>query len=181
MRQIKLSLLVLTTILAANLPAYANDQPSTTNPQIAQANPTDLIGVGVSIINSLINPPSRSAEINADAEVRKAKIAADAEVAKEKLRIEAGKSTDRVTPVLDKWGVTRVACAPGLVFVNGITTDTVCIQPSKAMGAGYYDYDSAKQQLVRNSAEVREVRDIQNTQTTKVSSPTVNPRRQQGF
>ena len=53
MRQIKLSLLVLTTILAANLPAYANDQPSTANPQIAQANPTDLIGVGVSIINIL--------------------------------------------------------------------------------------------------------------------------------
>jgi hypothetical protein len=110
-----------------------------------------LIGVGASIINNLINPPTRSAEISADAEVKKAKIAAEAEIAKEKLRIEAGKSTDRVTPVLNQWGVARVACAPGLAFVNGITTDTVCIQPSNSMPAGYYTYDSAKQQLLRTN------------------------------
>jgi hypothetical protein len=199
MRQLKFSLLALTTILATSLPTYAQDQSSsTTQPtsttqststtqtnSVAQTGSTDLIGVGVNIINSLINPPSRSAEINADAEVRKAKIAADAEIAKEKLRIEASKSTDRVTPVLNQWGVARVACAPGLVFINGITTDTVCLQPSAAMTAGYYTYDSTKQQLVRTSANVQNVNNtsvqnvqnvqtIRNVQTTKISSPNGN-------
>ena len=133
MRQIKSSLLVL-IILAVGLPASAQNQPPANTP-VVQASPTDLIGVGVSIINSFINPPSRAAEINAETEVKKAKIAADAEVAKEKLRLEASKSTDRITPVLDKWRVVRIAYAPGLVFVNGITTDTVCIQPNKNMSA----------------------------------------------
>lgn len=202
MRQITLSLLILTTIFAGTLPATANNghsrqQPGSppVNSSIAQATQVDLIGVGASIINSLINPPSRAAEINADAEVKKAKIAAEAEITKEKLRIEASKSTDRVTPVLDKWGVTRVACAPGLVFVNGITTDTVCIQPEKNMSAGYYTYDSAKQQLVKNSSDNnvqstqtiqnnQNIQTIQNDRTTKISSPR-NPRnrvdREQGF
>ena len=208
MRPITLSLLILTTIFAGTLPATADDRHSpqqpasaTGNNLIAQATQVDLIGVGASIINSLINPPSRAAEINADAEVKKAKIAAEAEITKEKLRIEASKSADRVTPVLDKWGVTRVACAPGLVFVNGITTDTVCIQPDKNMSAGYYTYDSAKQQLVKNSNDNnghstqntqtiqtnqndRNIQTIQNNQTTKISSPRT-PRnrvdREQGF
>ncbi len=200
MRQIKVSLLILTTIFVGTLPATATEghspqQPGSPTNLIAQATQTDLIGVGASIINSLLNPPSRAAEINADAEVKKAKIAADAEIVKEKLRIEASKSTDRVTPVLDKWGVTRVACAPGLVFVNGITTDTVCIQPDKNMSAGYYTYDSAKQQLVRNSSDNNvqttqttqtdsNTQVIQNNQTTRISSPR-NPRtnssREQGF
>jgi hypothetical protein len=210
MRQITLSLLILTTIFTGALPATANDGHSrpqlgspTANNLIAQATQVDLIGVGASIINSLINPPSRAAEINADAEVKKAKIAADAEIVKEKLRIEASKSTDRVTPVLDKWGVTRVACAPGLVFVNGITTDTVCIQPDKNMSAGYYTYDSAKQQLVKNSGDNvqnnqntqtlqntqtiqnnQNIQTIQTNQTTRITSPR-NPQnrvdREQGF
>ena len=167
MRQIKNSLLVL-IILAVGLPASAQNQPPTADALVAQASPTDLIGVGVSIINSLINPPGRAAEINAETEVKKAKIAADAEVAKEKLRLEASKSTDRITPVLDKWGVVRIACAPGLVFINGITTDTVCIEPNKNMSAGYYTYDGVKQQLVKNS------NNVQTTQTTKVSNTNSN-------
>ena len=177
MRQLKLSLLTLTTILAISLPTYAQDQQSNTQQTttVAQASSTDLIGVGASLINSLLNPPSRSAEINADAEVKKAKIAAEAEITKEKLRIEASKSTDRVTPVLNQWGVTRVACGPGLVFVNGITTDTVCIQPSNAMAAGYYTYDSAKQQLLRNngtSVQTNNNNSANNSAPTNNNTPT---------
>ncbi|WP_309739092.1 MULTISPECIES: hypothetical protein [unclassified Chamaesiphon] len=170
----KLSLLVLSTLLIAGSPAYSATQPT------ANLNPTpnktllaqqdrapDLITVGVSLINSLINPPSRSAQINADAEVKKAKIAADADIAKEKLRIEASQNTDRVAPVLNQWGVTRIACAPGLVFINGITTDTVCIQPSADINPGYYSYDSARKQLIRNSSSVQTT---QNTQQTRVSN-----------
>ncbi len=201
MRHIKLSLLILTAILAGTSPAFANDGRSQSQPTptatnlIAQATQVDLIGVGANIINSLINPPSRAAEINADAEVKKAKIAAEAEITKEKLRIEASKSADRVTPVLDKWGVTRVACGPGLVFVNGITTDTVCIQPNQSMSAGYYTYDAVKQQLVRTSNDnnvqntqtiqnTQNTQTIQNTQTTRISNPRIprtSPSREQGF
>lgn len=182
MRQIKLSLLILTTILAASLPADAQDRSSNTT-LIAQVNSTDLISVGASIINGLINPPSRSAEITADAEVRKAKIAADAEIAKEKLRIEASKSTDRVTPVLNQWGVAQVACAPGLVFINGITSDTICIQPNSSMTAGYYTYDSGKQQLVRNSANAQNTSstNVQNVQSTRISNPTSSSSSDRGF
>ena len=162
----RLSLLIISTLLIASSPAYANTtpklEPTTNKTLLAQSSP-DLITVGVSLLNSLINPPSRSAEINADTEVKKAKIAADAEIVKEKLRIDASKSTDRVTPVLNQWGVARISCAPGLVFINGITTDTVCIQPTADINPGYYSYDSARQQLVRNSSSVQTTQNIQTT------------------
>lgn len=171
MRQTKL-ILTLTALLTISLPASAN-QPSAARPAaqmpstnlVAQtATTTDLIGIGATLINSWINPPSRSAEITADAEVKKAKIAADAEVAKEKLRLEASKNTDKVTPVLEQWGVARTNCAPDTVFINGITTDTICVQPSASLTAGYYTYDRTKQQLVRTSSN------IQTVQTTRVST-----------
>jgi hypothetical protein len=175
MHQTKLSLFILTTLLATSLPAYAHRasvaqlevQTPKTNLIAQTATTTDLIGVGVTLINRWIDPPSRSAEITADAEVKKAKIAADADIAKEKLRLEASKNTDRVTPVLEQWGVTRTNCAPDTVFINGITTDTICVQPSASLSAGYYTYDRTKQQLVRTSNNVQTV---QSVQTTRVST-----------
>jgi hypothetical protein len=166
----RLSLLILSTLLIASSPAYSTTEPTakldpTPNKTLLaqQAPAPDLITVGASLLNSLLNPPSRSAQINADAEVKKAKIAADADIAKEKLRIEASQNIDRVAPVLNQWGVARIACAPGLVFINGITTDTVCIQPSTDINPGYYSYDSARQQLIRNSASVQTTQNIQQT------------------
>ena len=175
MHQTKLSLLILTALLTTSLPAYANrdsaarleTQMPKTNLVAQTATTTDLIGVGATLINNWINPPSRSAEITADAEVKKAKIAADADIAKEKLRIEASKSEDRVTPVLEKWGVARTNCASDTVFITGITTDTVCVQPNTSLTAGYYTYDRTKQQLVRTNNNVQTV---QNVQTTRVST-----------
>jgi hypothetical protein len=175
MHHTKLSLLTLITLLTASLPAYANrpsaarleSQTPKANLVAQTATTTDLIGVGATLINSWINPPSRSAEITADAEVKKAKIAADADIAKEKLRIEASKNADRVTPVLEQWGVTRANCAPDTVFINGITTDTICVQPSTSLTAGYYTYDRTKQQLIRTSNSSGAV---QNVQTTRVST-----------
>jgi hypothetical protein len=145
MRQIKLSLLVLTTILATSLSIHA-DRASAQEapPQV------DLIGVGAQLLNGLLNPPSRTAEINGEVEVRKAKIAADAEIQKEKLRIEASKTTDKVTPILNQWNVARIPCGSGVVVIN-IGNDTVCIQPDGKTPAGYYTFDSAKQKLVRSS------------------------------
>ncbi len=156
MHQHQFTLLVSIAILTTSLPTLAQqsgstDQPAANQP-VAQSQPTttDLIGVGTTLLNNIFNPPSRSAEIAADAEVKKAKIAAEAEIAKEKLRLEANK-TDKVTPLLTQWGVTRVNCSPGLVFINGLGNDTVCLQPSAALKSGSYTYDSTKQQLVRNN------------------------------
>lgn len=179
MHQPKLSLLVVATILAASLfthtdRAFAQNQPTT----------IDIIGVGATILNNWLNPPSRNAEIAADAEIRKAKIAADAEVAKEKMRIDASRGIGPSSEILDKWGVAQVPCAPGLVFINGVTNDTICIRPSKAISAGYYTYDTAKQQLVKNNQNSpspsnrstpqpsrENIQTVQNTQTTRVSNP----------
>jgi hypothetical protein len=219
MHQAKLSLLVITAILATNLPAQAQ-------PAGGEGQSTDLIGAGVSLLKNLLDPPSRKAEISADTELKKAKIAAEAEITKEKMRLEAtkaadadakkekaqveakkatdadakkatdadatkaadaddkkektqleAKNADKVTPVLTKWGVSRVNCAPGLVFISGLGNDTVCIQPSPSMVAGAYTYDSAKQQLVRTSggtastatSEKNDGETIQKVQSSRVS------------
>ena len=175
MRQPQLSLLVIGTILVASLSTH-------TDRVFAQNAPTvvDLIGVGATILNNWINPPNRGAEIAADADIRKAKIAADAEIAKEKLRIDASRGIGTSNPILERWGVSQVPCAPGLVFINGVTNDTICIQPSKAIGAGYYTYDTAKQKLIENSQNRPNtpttpspvnVQTVQNIQTTKISNP----------
>jgi hypothetical protein len=141
MNRTKLSLLVaIVTVLATSLPASAQLSSGEVN----------LIGIGASIVNSLINPPHRDAEIKAEAEVKKAKIAAEAEIAKEKLRLAA----DKVTPVLNQWGVSRVSCAPGLVFINGIDANTVCLQPSGTLAAGYYTYNNEKSQLIRTGGAI---------------------------
>jgi len=179
MRQAKLSLLVITTIiLATSLPTHA--QPA------GEAQSTDLIGAGVSLIKNLLDPPSRKAELSADTELKKAKIAAEAEITKEKLRIEATKAADaeakkeksqleatknadKVTPLLTQWGVSRVNCAPGLVFISGLGSDTVCIQPSPSMGAGAYTYDSAKQQLVRSGGTASTASTASSSSTTATS------------
>jgi hypothetical protein len=143
MRQIKFSLLLLTTILATSLSIYAD-------PASAEQAPVqlDLLGAGVQLFTNLIN--GNPAQTAADAEVRKAEIAAKAEVEKERMRIEANKSTDTLTPVLNKWGVAKIPCGAGVVVIN-IGTDTVCIQPDGKTPSGYYTFDSAKQKLVRSS------------------------------
>jgi hypothetical protein len=182
MHQIKLSLLIFATLLTASWPACAyqlsvqpQQQPATKSSRlIADVTSTDFISGGITLLNNLLNPPHRSAEINADTEIRKAKIAAEAEIAKERMRIEASQNTDRVTPVLNQWGVARTNCAPGLVFINGLTTDTVCIQPSQTIAAGYYDYDSAKQQLVRTISTTQIVQ-------SKPITRTINSARDRGF
>jgi hypothetical protein len=182
MRHIKLSLLILLSLSTASWPAFAaqlsgsqQQQPTTTSRVlIADITSTDFISGGITLLNNLLNPPHRSAEINADTEIRKAKIAAEAEIAKERMRIEASRNMDRVTPVLNQWGVARTNCAPGLVFINGLTTDTVCIQPSQTIAAGYYDYDSARQQLIKTISNHQIVR-------SKPILSTINAARDSGF
>ncbi len=133
MNRNKLSLvLAIVTILSTGLPASAELAPGDVN----------LIGIGVGLLNNLFNPPHRAAEINADLELKKAKINAEAEIEREKLRIAA--TADKVSPVLNKWGVARVGCTPGVVFINGLdpNANTVCVQPNQAMTPGYYTYNN---------------------------------------
>jgi hypothetical protein len=130
-----IAILTITTILATHLPA--------------QAQQIDLVNASISVFNSLVNPPHRAEEIRAEAEIKKAKINAQMELDREKMRIEANKSIDRAAPLLNQWGATRIPCTPGVVFVNGITTDTVCINPSGAIPSGYYSYSSGNNLLVR--------------------------------
>ena len=102
-----------------------------------------------SVINGILSPPHRTAEINARADVEKEKLRQQAEVEKAKIAAEATKNTDRVAPVLTQWGVNRVNCAPGVAFINGLSTDTVCINPTGKIQAGYYNYSPDRQLLVR--------------------------------
>ncbi len=145
MNRNKLSLLLaIVTILSTGLPASAQLGPGEVN----------LIGIGVNFLTNLINPPHRTAEINADVEMRKAKMAADIDMEREKLRIAA--TADRVSPVLSKWGVTRVDCAPELVFITGIdpNANTVCIQPNQTFTPGYYTYNQQQGVLSRTISTV---------------------------
>jgi hypothetical protein len=155
MNRTKLSLLLaIVTTVSTSLPASAQMSSGEVN----------LIGIGVSLVNSLINPPHRDAEIKADAEVKKAQIAAETEITKEKLRIAA----DKVTPMLNQWGVSRVSCAPGLVFINGIDANTVCVQPTGSISAGYYTYNSEKSQLLRTGGTISQT--TQSIRTTRVTA-----------
>jgi hypothetical protein len=155
-------------MVTTSLPAHAQQSP-------------DLFSAGASILNSLINPPHRAAEIAADAEIRKAKIAADAEITKEKMRIEASQTADKVAPILSQWGVSRVNCAPDSVFINGITADTVCIQPNANMTTGYYSYDGEKKQLIRNNSSSVPQTASRSTPPNTISTTAVNTRPVQGF
>jgi hypothetical protein len=145
MNRNKLSLLLaIITILSTGLPASAQLTSGDIN----------LINIGVGLFNSIINPPHRAAEINAEVELKKAKMAADVDIEREKLRIEA--TADKVGPVLNKWGVARVGCTPGVVFINGLdpNANTVCVQPNQVITPGYYTYNNQHGVLSRNISTV---------------------------
>ncbi len=136
-------LLACMTILVISVPASAQQGPS---------GDVNLFGVGVSLLNNLLYPPHRAAEITAEAEIKKAKIQAESEIQKARMQIEASASADKVSPLLDRWGVSRVNCTtPGLAFIN-IDTSTICVQPNAKISAGYYTYNSEKNQLLRTSS-----------------------------
>jgi hypothetical protein len=163
MNRTKLSLLLaIVTTFSTSLPASAQLSSGDVN----------IIGIGAGILSGILNPPHRASEIQADAEIKKAKIAADMELEREKLRIAATQSEDKVTPVLKQWGVSRVLCAPGLVFINGIDglSNTVCLQPTQSISAGYYTYDTNKRQLLRTSSTIE-----QKTQTAPPAAPAATP------
>ncbi len=164
MNRYKLSLLI------ACIATFATCLPASAQLQAGEIN---LIGIGVGFIGGLLNPPHRATEIAAEAEVRKAKIMANLEIEREKLRIAA--NADKITPILNRWGVNRVTCAPDLVTINGLdpTGGSVCIQPSETMAAGYYNYDAAKSLLLRTNTSVTQTTQTIRTNNRVTSSQTV--------
>jgi hypothetical protein len=102
-----------------------------------------------SVINGILSPPHRQAEITANANVEMEKLRQNARIEKAKITAEAGKTVDRVAPILTQWGVNRVNCAPGVAFINGLSTGTVCLNPTASIPVGYYNYSPDRQQLVR--------------------------------
>jgi hypothetical protein len=157
MHRNKLSLLICATVLST----LSIGRPASA--QVLQSGDVNLIGIGASLLNNILYPPYRGVEIQAEAEVRKAKIAAEMELERERMRIAAAQAADKVAPILDRWGVDRISCAPGLVFINGIDANTVCIQPTVAIAPGYYTYDRDRQILLRNSTTSQTTQVIRST------------------
>jgi hypothetical protein len=172
MKYYSATLLTLMSLLTIGSPAYSQEVK---------------LDLG-SVINNIFSPPHRTAEINARADVEKEKLRQQAEVEKAKIAAEATKNTDRVAPVLTQWGVNRVNCAPGLAFINGLSTDTVCITPTGSIAAGYYNYSPERQLLVRvdgNNAPTAPAANVAKVQTnntsTSASATTVTKNTDRGF
>ncbi len=55
--------------------------------------------------------------------------------------------TDRTTQLFAQWGWTKIPCAIGAVFIKGLETETVCINPTSSIPAGEYIFDLATNQL----------------------------------
>jgi hypothetical protein len=55
---------------------------------------------------------------------------------------------DSLNQMLADYGLTRVPCIPGKVFITGISNDAICVEPTYNLPAGNYQYDSATQQFV---------------------------------
>jgi hypothetical protein len=128
-----------------------------------------------SVINGILSPSHRKDEITANASVEMEKLRQNAIIEKAKITAEAGKTVDRVAPILTQWGVNRANCAPGVVFINGLSTGTVCINPTASIPAGYYNYSPDRQQLVR--IETNNTQTVANVGTniapTPIPAPTV--------
>jgi hypothetical protein len=142
------------------------------------------------VINGILSPPHRQAEITANANIEMEKLRQNARIEKAKITAEAGKTVDRVAPILTQWGVNRANCVPGVAFINGLSTGTVCLNPTASIPAGYYSYSPDRQQLVRietnNAPTVAKVGT--NIAPTPIPAPTVvknangaNTARDRGF
>jgi hypothetical protein len=59
----------------------------------------------------------------------------------------AAASTDPVNNLFREWGWQKVSCAPGLVFIKGLSAETVCTNPTNTIPAGEYFYNSSNSQL----------------------------------
>jgi hypothetical protein len=129
-----------------------------------------------SVINTILSPPHRTTEITAHADIEKERLRQQADVEKARIAAEAARNIDRVSPILARWGATRVACVPGVVFINGLNADTVCINPINVIAAGYYNYIPERNLLVH-----LEIKHVPTLSLTPIPSQTVQAGDISGF
>jgi hypothetical protein len=163
MKLYPINLLVLAITLSCNLPASAQEI------RVDFATVFTLVG-------NIFNPSYRSTQATADAEIAKERARQAAAIEKLKIELQANKNVDRAAPVVKKWGVERINCAPGAVFINGVIAETVCIKPNDRISAGYYTYDATRLQLVRTSGNT-----ATNTPQSSYGNAPHNANRDRGF
>ncbi|MFM2061134.1 MAG: hypothetical protein RLZZ507_804 [Cyanobacteriota bacterium] len=131
----------------ANINAQASTKVASiqTNGSVNQT----LIQAGAGLLSTIIAPPSRPAEINAD--VEKARIAADLEKAKiaaeiERQRIAAANADPGLT-LLQNWGLTATGC--NNVGIVSITIDNrqYCAFATNWLSVGQYVYNRSTNNL----------------------------------
>jgi hypothetical protein len=117
-----------------------------------------LITSGAALIGTILSPPHREAQIEAETERRR--IEAENEQAQMRMQLEwaqlqqqrlmAVAPTDPVTNLLAQWGWTRIACNPGMpvVAISGLSNEIVCVQPTAYVSPGNYSFDSTANQLI---------------------------------
>jgi hypothetical protein len=155
-------------IANVNLEGIKNTNQTSENIANIQGNTnitTTAIQAGSQILGGLINPPSRREEAQANAQVEIARLHEETERQKlelERLRLQTQQpnknnvliTNDSIIDI-DQWltqrGLTKTACLPGVVFIVGLSRDTVCINPTSQVPSGVYQYDSTIGVLIRRN------------------------------
>jgi hypothetical protein len=92
------------------------------------------ISAGAQVLTALINRPRQPKEPPQTVQVQPQQIVAVA-------------PTDPVDTLFREWGWQKVSCSPGLVFIKGLSAETVCTNPTSDIPAGEYFYNSSSSQL----------------------------------
>lgn len=82
--------------------------------------------------------------------------------------------TDRTTQLFAQWGWTKIPCTIGAVFIKGLETETVCINPTSNIPAGEYIFDLATNQLQAVAIQTPEPSQAINTELIERGEDLVN-------
>jgi hypothetical protein len=136
----------------------SNNQLSATRSTNNTSTTNTLLTQSATLLGSLINPPSRSAQIQARTEQQR--IAAETERERMRIQLErermeqerllATAPTDPIAQLLAQWGWSRIACNSGIpvIAISGMANEAVCVQPTAYVPAGNYSFNPATNQLV---------------------------------
>jgi hypothetical protein len=86
-----------------------------------------------SVINGILSPPHRQAEIAANANVEMEKLRQNARIEKAKITAEAGKTVDRVAPILTQWGVNPWSCLYQWLEHGDCLSQSHCLNSSRIL------------------------------------------------
>jgi hypothetical protein len=108
-----------------------------------------IITTGAGLLGTILAPPSRPAEINAETERKR--IEAEIEIAKinaetERQRIAAA-NNDPGLALIQKWKLTTTACSNSSVVSIDIDDKQYCVFPTSSLLAGQYVYNRSTKKL----------------------------------